>query len=179
VTAPSVVVFDFDGTLVDSDDALTAPFVALGVPAAAVGRGRLLAEECARHGVTVADYAAHYDPTVAQPFPGVEDLLAALGRWGLCSNKHPDAGAAELARLGWVPAAATFALDRPKTLDPVLDALGVAGTEVLYVGDTDHDRECAAAVGARFALAGWNPRSRPQADDVVLSTPAEVLTLLA
>lgn len=174
-----MVVFDFDGTLLDSDEALVAPFLALGIPAEVVGRGRLLADECARHGVTVADYAAHYDVTAAQPFGGIPALLAGLDRWGVCSNKHPDAGAAELARLGWRPAAATFALDRPKTLHPVLDELGVSGEVVLYVGDTDHDRACAQEVGASFALAGWNPRSRPRAGDRVLTEPAEVLSLLS
>lgn len=175
----TVPVFDFDGTLVDSDEALIAPFLALGVERSKVRFGRLLAEECAHQGVTVEDYLAHYDPTAAKPFPGVDELLARLDAWGLCSNKHPDSGAAELERLGWEPTAAVFALGEPKSLVPVLAELEVAGSEVVYVGDTDHDRECARAVGARFVLAAWNPRATPKDGDLVAATPAEVLDLLA
>jgi phosphoglycolate phosphatase-like HAD superfamily hydrolase len=67
-----------------------------------------------------------------------------------------------------------------KRLGPLLDALGLAPAEVIYVGDTAHDRACASAVGARFALAGWNARARAgaQPDDVVLDEPADLLRLL-
>jgi phosphoglycolate phosphatase-like HAD superfamily hydrolase len=179
VTRPTVAVFDFDGTLVDSDEALIAPFVALGIDRSRVGLGRLLADECDDLGVTVEDYLAHYDPAASNPFPGIDDLLAGLPRWGLCSNKHPDSGTSELARLGWHPTAAAFALGAPKSLLPVLTDLGVRGADVLYVGDTDHDRECAVEVGATFAIAGWNRRARPSPGDVVLEAPADVLDLLA
>jgi HAD superfamily hydrolase (TIGR01549 family) len=173
-----IAVFDFDGTLVDSDEALVAPFVALGIAAEDVANGRLLAEECAAHGIAVEDYQAHYDLSAVQPFPGIEELLARLDRWGLCSNKHPDAGAAELARLGWQPSASTFALGTPKSLTPVLEELGVDGAEVVFVGDTDHDRDCALEVGATFALAGWNRRAVPQPGELVVADPAAVLDLL-
>ena len=179
MTRPIVAVFDFDGTLVDSDEALIAPFLALGIERSRVRLGRLLADECDDLGVTVEDYLDHYDPSVSDPFPGIDDLLASLPRWGLCSNKHPDSGASELARLGWHPTATAFALGAPKSLLPVLTDLGVCGADVLYVGDTDHDRECAVDVGATFALAGWNRRAQPDSGDVVLNAPAEVLDLLA
>ena len=178
MSRPSVAVFDFDGTLVDSDEALIAPFLALGIDREAIGMGRLLADECAALGITVEDYVAHYDLTASQPFPGVEDLLATLDRWGLCSNKLPEAGAFELDRLGWRPTAQAFARGAPKTLHPVLADLGVTGADVLYVGDTDHDRTCAREVGATFALAGWNPRTVPVGDELVLRDPGEVLDLL-
>ncbi len=178
MTGPRVAVFDFDGTLVDSDEALIAPFLALGVARERVRLGRLLADECEDLGVSVEAYLAHYDPTASRPFPGIDELLNRLDRWGLCSNKHPDSGAEELARHDWHPTASAFALGAPKSLVPVLAQLGVDGTRVVYVGDTDHDRECAVEVGATFALAGWNPRVRPQPGDVVLTEPAEVLDLL-
>ena len=106
--------------------------------------------------------------------------MSRLGRWAVCSNKHPRSGRAELARLGWEPEVALFAdaFDGPKQLAPVLDALGTTAAEVVFVGDTAHDRGCARDVGATFALAGWNPRARPQAGDVVLARPAELLDLL-
>ena len=71
---------------------------------------------------------------------------------------------------------------RPRSAwNPVLGALDLAPAAVIYVGDTGHDRACAAAAGVPFALAGWNPRARADAHagDIVLDHPAQVLDLLA
>lgn len=174
-------IFDFDGTLLDSDEALAAPFVALGVPRDQVTFGHVVEEECRRLGIDPSQYVARYDPAAASPFPGVEELLARLDRWALCSNKHPAAGTAELERLGWKPEVALFSDafgGGPKRLGPVLVALGVGNDEVIFVGDTAHDRACAAAVGSRFALAGWNKRSVAEEGDLVLAEPADLLPAL-
>ena len=178
-----LAVFDLDGTLLDSDAALLAPFAALGVDPATVPLGLPAAAACELAGITLDDYVAHYDTTAVVPFPGVDELLAQLDRWALASNKTSASGRAELARLGWSPEVARFSEDfggAEKSLDPVLAALGVVPTDVVYVGDTDHDRACAARAGTRFALAGWNPRARvgALAADLVLDHPLEVLDLL-
>jgi phosphoglycolate phosphatase-like HAD superfamily hydrolase len=182
-SARLVPLFDFDGTLVDSDEALTAPWHALGVDPAVVPLGLPLVEACTRAGVTVDDYLAHYDGTVALPFAGVPELVAALDRWGLASNKERTSGRRELARLGWTPDAALFSDDfggQEKQLRPLLDAMGLDPADVVFVGDTRHDRACASAVGVRFALAGWNARARDGAEpgDLVLDHPSAVLDLL-
>ena len=67
----------------------------------------------------------------------------------------------------------------PKRLAPVLAALGEPDG-VVFVGDTTHDRDCAAAAGVAFALAGWNPRAARLAtpSDLVLSRPGDLLPLL-
>ena len=59
--------------------------------------------------------------------------------------------------------------------------MGLSPTQAVFVGDTRHDRACAAAAGLPFALAGWNPRARAAAepDDLVLVRPEDVLGLLA
>ena len=174
-------VFDLDGTLLDSDAALVDAFVVLGVDRDEVTFGGVVGEECARLGVSVDDYVAAYDDTRVRPFPGVEDLLARVGPWALCSNKHPRSGRAELRRLGWDPVVALFtdAFDGPKRLAPVLEALGRDAAAVVYVGDTAHDRAAAAEVGVPFGLAAWNPRARPAPGDVVLAEPSDVLGFLA
>jgi HAD superfamily hydrolase (TIGR01549 family) len=175
-----LAIFDLDGTLIDSDDALLAPFLELGVRREDITFGRVLEDECDRLGISVDEYLAAYDPTTAQPYRGVEDMLAKLGRWAVASNKHPIGGKAELARLGWHPEVAMFtdAFGGPKSLGPVLDALDVSADQVIYVGDTEHDRRVAVDAGVPFGLAAWNPRARSEPGDVVLETPEDVLALL-
>lgn len=137
-------------------------------------------EACEREGIEVAAYLEAYDDALAQPFPGVNELLDALPRWALCSNKLGAAGRRELAHLGWEPAVALFAEDfgGAKCLDPVLDALDVRAGDVVFVGDSQPDRDCARRAGATFALAGWNSRVTPAEGDVVLDEPADLLDLL-
>ena len=179
-----VPLFDFDGTLVDSDVALTAPWHILGVDPASVPLGLPLVEACERAGVSVDAYLDLYDPSAAMPFAGVPELIDALDRWGLASNKERTSGHRELERLGWNPEAALFSDDfggREKELAPLLRAMHLDAHDAIFVGDTRHDRKCAAAVGVRFAVAGWNARARESAepDDHVLDRPADLLELLA
>lgn len=178
----TMALFDLDGTLVDSDAALLAPFELLGVhPDRLPPLGLPLGVACAQAGILVEDYIARYDEGAVQPFPGVDEMLAALPRWAVCSNKTGSAGRKELARLGWGPEVALFSDDfggRPKALAPVLDALTLDPAMAIFVGDTEHDRACAAAAGVRFALAGWNPRVVPAPGDLVLGEPGDLLDLL-
>jgi phosphoglycolate phosphatase-like HAD superfamily hydrolase len=176
-------IFDLDGTLIDSDEALISPFVVLGIDRADVQFGQPLAHECHRLGLTVDDYLAAYDLAAAQPFPGVADLLDQIHRWSVCSNKDGRSGRAELDRLAWKPELALFTDDfgGPKRLQPVLDALAIDPATAVFIGDTEHDGRCAADAGVPFALAAWNPRARQHAElaDIVLTEPADLLAVLS
>jgi phosphoglycolate phosphatase-like HAD superfamily hydrolase len=176
------VLFDLDGTLLDSDLALLAPFAALGVSDADLPPlGLPLGAACERAGISVADYLDRYDTAQAQPFAGVDAMVRQLDRWAVCSNKERSSGRAELERLGWSPTVALFSDDfdgAPKALDPVLLALELLPADAVFIGDTDHDRACARLADVAFALAGWNPRTVAEPDDLVLTEPAEVLALL-
>jgi HAD superfamily hydrolase (TIGR01549 family) len=175
-----IPVFDLDGTLVDSDEALANAFVRCGVPRESVTFGHVVADECARLGIAVDDYLAAYDSREVRAFPGVQEVVGRLDRWAVCSNKVRSAGLHELEALGWEPEVALFADDfgGPKRLPPVLRALGAGPAEVLFVGDTAHDRVVASEAGVRFALAAWNPRAEPRPGDLVLDRPADLLPLL-
>jgi HAD superfamily hydrolase (TIGR01549 family) len=176
------IVFDLDGTLVDSDRALDDAFRACGIDEADITHGHVLADECMRLGITVDDYLNAYDPTSVRAFDGIEEMLAGMDRrWAVCSNKHGRLGPLELATLGWVPEVALFAdsFDGPKALPPVLGALRLHAGQILFVGDTMHDRDAADAVGCRFIWAGWNPRADPPTSDEVARVPADVLRALS
>jgi pyrophosphatase PpaX len=181
MAAVKALVFDFDGTLVDSDEALVQPFLQLGVPPEEISFGHAIAEECERLRISLDAYVDLYDEEVVQPFPGVDEVVGRLGRWALCSNKHPRSGAAELARLGWTPEVAMFSDDfgwAHKGLDPVLEALGLGPDEIVMVGDSGGDVRCAVEVGCRFVWAGWTPRVRKaDPDGVVLDRPDQLLDL--
>ncbi|MCG9476940.1 MAG: HAD-IA family hydrolase [Actinomycetia bacterium] len=179
-TKRKVAICDLDGTLIDSDSALSDAFVALGIDRKEITFGHVLAEECVRLGLSVEDYVAAYDTTQALPFTGVTELIASFDRWAVCSNKHPLSGRAELERLQWFPEAALFAdaFRGPKQLLPLLEMLAITPDQAIFLGDTAHDRQCAMEAGVQFALAGWNTRAKPQPTDVVVSHPLEFLELL-
>ena len=175
----SVAVFDFDGTMIDSDQALVDPFLALGVPPEEISFGHAVAAECDRLGIDLGDYVDAYDTGISQPFPGVEELVGNLGRWAICSNKHPSSADAELARLGWHPelvmCADAFGWHH-KSLVPVIEAMGIQAEQVVMVGDSEGDLRCAQEIGCQMVWAGWNPRVRAaKPSGLTASEPAELL----
>jgi len=174
-----LVICDFDGTLVDSDRALTDAFVRMGVPRHEVTFGHVVAEECARLGIDPDAWAAAFDPSSVVPFPGFDDAVRGLGRWAVCSNRVRPSGEHDLGRFGWEPDLALFAdaFDGAKSPQPILTALGFSAADAVFVGDTTHDRDCARAAGVAFALAAWNPRAVAQPGDIVLRSPHELLDL--
>lgn len=171
-----MVIFDFDGTLLDSDEALLRPFDILGVERDQVVMGSAVAQECQRLGIRMEDYVAAYDVDVSQPYPGVESLLDSIGRWAICSNKHPDSAHAELERLGWKPEVVMCAdaFDwGHKSLVPLLEELGATAQRVVLVGDSPGDLRCATEVNCRFIWAGWNQRvQRSLAAGTIPDTPS-------
>jgi phosphoglycolate phosphatase len=174
---PRAVIFDFDGTLADSYDAITSSVnhvrTANGLPPLPeaeikkhVGRGleKLLADLLPGADVerNVALYREHHAVVMrdhTRLMPGARDAVAALRRSGrrlaVCSNKKVEFTRALLDSLG---VAAFFDVvlgpddvPRPKPApDMLLEALrrlGATPDEALYVGDMDVDVQTARAAG--------------------------------
>lgn len=155
--------FDFDGTLVDSDEALLEPFDHLGIARGDVIMGSAVAEECERLGVDMDAYVDAYDTEAVAPYEGVEEMLGRLGRWAIVSNKHPRSAIAELDHLGWSPelVLCADAFDwAHKSLVPLLERTALGAERIVLVGDSGGDLRCAEEVGCRFIWAGWNQRVR-------------------
>jgi phosphoglycolate phosphatase len=173
------VVFDLDGTLVDSFAAIAAsvnhvranyalPPLTVEEVQQQVGRGaEYLLERTVPKGVlaeNLANYRAHH-PTVmfelTRFLPGASTLLASLHqrgkKVGLCSNK-PRLFSDELLRHFGLAACFDVVLGpedvpRPKPAPDMLltavDRLGLACDHVLYVGDMVVDIQTARAAGVR------------------------------
>jgi putative hydrolase of the HAD superfamily len=182
------VLFDLDDTLFPQADWLDGAWTAVadagraqGVDAAAFeaalravaaqgsAKGHIIDRALGRVGRAdvdvaplVARFAAHA-PAGLDPYPGVADALADLGRrtpLGLVTDGDPGIQRAKLAALGIEPLFTVVVLSdelgrehrkpSPVPFRAALDALGVAATDVVHVGDRpDKDVRGASAAGIR------------------------------
>ncbi len=199
------LVWDMDGTLLDSSSVVPAAFAAavahLGGPAVTAGdvvasyaRGTpeaILAHLMGRE-LTAGEADAYYRELAAvtvAAYPGVRDALRALQASG-----HPVAvftGASTRAA-AMLLASAGVSVDvlvggdeaaRPKPApDGVLlaaDRLGVPAADVAYIGDSPLDLRAAQAAGSTSAAAAWGHQyDAAEAADYTLATPGQALQLL-
>ncbi|TFV90531.1 HAD hydrolase-like protein [Blastococcus sp. CT_GayMR16] len=209
-----LVLFDLDGTLVDSAPGIHASvrFAAreLGVPDPTPAQltamvGPPLQDGFAvTFGLTGADigravaaYRARYTAGAmfdAWPYPGIPDLLSALGADGatlVVATSKPESFAVRI--LEHVGLLGHFASVHGATLDGavrhkdqvVAAALAAhpGGVDPVLVGDRAQDVLGAAAHGVPCIGAGWGPAPEGELEAAgavaVAATPADVLTLLA
>jgi HAD superfamily hydrolase (TIGR01509 family) len=199
------VVWDMDGTLLDSSVVVPAAFAAAirerGGPvvdpvqvisAYPLGTPEVIMAHLAGRPVSGADMEAYYrrlERVSVRPYDGVADVLDALRGRG-----HPVAvftGASSRAA-ALLLAAAGLAVDiliggdqvaRPKPapdgLVLVADRLGNRPSELVYVGDSPADTRAARAAGCQAAAAAWGHMYDPaEPADVALLAPGQVLDLL-
>lgn len=199
------LVWDMDGTLLDSSAVVPAAFVAaiscLGGPpvtasevVASYARGTpetILAHLIGRElspGEADAYYRELAGVTVTA-YPGVHDVLGALRASGHAVAVFTGASKRAAAML---LASAGVSVDvlvggdeagRPKPApDGVLlaaERLGVPAAEVAYIGDSPFDLRAAMAAGSTSAAAAWGHQyDAAEAADYTLTSPGQALQLL-
>jgi 2-phosphoglycolate phosphatase len=183
------VVFDLDGTLVDSYEAIGASVNAaretFGLPPLLaddvrrrVGRGLeslmedVVGRERAAEGVAVfrARYAEIF-PALTSALPGAVETLRELRRRGyrlaVASNKPARFGEPILERLGMRgfldavegPDTAGSTKPHPAMIERCLREMGVASSETIYVGDMVLDVETGERAGIDVVLVGGGSSS--------------------
>jgi HAD superfamily hydrolase (TIGR01509 family) len=200
------VVWDMDGTLLDSSVAVPAAFAAAlarrgggpRVDAARViaayplGTAEVIMAHLAGRDVTGTDMDEYYRELAGRAvatYPGIAEVLAELRADGHAIAVFT--GATRRAA-GILLAAAGVAADvlvggdevrhRKPAADGLLlaaDLIGVPADGLVYVGDSPEDMGAARAAGSHAAAAAWGHMYNPtMAADSVLTAPGQVLSLL-
>jgi HAD superfamily hydrolase (TIGR01509 family) len=205
VVAARAVVWDMDGTLLDSSVAVPAAFTATlarrGGPlvdaaqviaAYPLGTAEVIMAHLAGRPVTSADMDEYYRElgrSAVATYPGVAQALRDLRARGqpiaVFTGASRRAAGILLAAAG-VAADVLIGGDQVRHPKPAADGLllaareiGVAATGLAYIGDSPADMGAARAAGSHGAAAAWGHMyDAAVAADSVLTAPGQALSLL-
>lgn len=198
------VLFDVDGTLLDTRDAWIAAFddglAAVGAEGMAGSEGfrwigtpieRIYADRCGLSGGPLARAVAAFQASEAKSvgrgvrtFPGIASMLDALRPWPLAAvtNKRQDTTLRALRAAGLEGRFAVVlggdSVPRKKPApDPVLQAaqsLGVGTAACMVVGDTEVDVAAGRAAGAVTVGVTWGYGTRARLEEAGVAYLVEV-----
>ena len=202
------IVFDIDGTLTDTEmpalvslaDVIRAHKgvdvapeelkFALGIPGADAFKIIGFEEE------HFAEYMAEWERGLRafndqiDIFPGGRELIAALMqrgvRLGIATSKTRDQYDKDFARFDVakhfpVSITADDSETHKPTAEPLLRYMEITGAkreEMLYIGDTIYDSQCAANAGVDFALAVWGANDKSVEAKYRPETPLDLLGMI-
>lgn len=200
------IVFDVDGTLVDTEYAVLhslqdtiktftgkePPLEDLTFALGITGEDAL--KQLAFPDVPTAltrwiDYLNRYDDTVSV-FHGIESSLETLSRMGckcgIATSRIRDEFENEFQRFSIrryfdIVVCADDTKEHKPTAAPLLKYMELSGadrSQVLYVGDSRYDRECARNAGVDFALAGWGSHLKDIDAEYCLSAPVDLISIV-
>ncbi|GAA4998980.1 phosphoglycolate phosphatase [Actinopolymorpha pittospori] len=208
VARPIAVVFDLDGTLVDTMHSMLRAYAdtirALGGPAVTpddivatwhigptpvvlahfLGRPAEPSDlDCFRRYANAAASAARAFPGVAEMLDRLDEADCRLGVFTSATRHSADRVLAASGLVGYFTVVVCG--DEARSPKPAPDglvlacaSLGVPVSDSVYVGDADVGLRCADAAGAHGIHAGWGGSLRVDSPHAVARTPGEVLELL-
>lgn len=124
------------------------------------------------------------------PFEGITDLIKTLSangyRLGIVTSRTHEELDLVFEHLEIRPLFTTiicsddtkYPKPSPDPLLKYMELTSASPEELLYIGDTLHDLECACAAGVDFALASWGTQTPGDGAKYCPATPAELLNIL-
>lgn len=199
----TLIVFDLDGTLIDSRAALLAAhdaaWSAVGLPRppddailSLVGLSLIQTMQILAPETDPVPLARAYGAAYAQahalerPFPGVDTLLSGPFRAAVATGKSQRGADRAVQQHGWAPrfelVLGASSVPRPKPYPDMLHAIRqrTGADTLVMVGDTSFDLEMAQAAGAKGIGVAWghHPAARLRELGPVATTMAELAQLL-
>lgn len=122
-------------------------------------------------------------------FPGITQVLDTLlrsgCRLGVVTSETKKELAQDFGRLGLTPyferiVSASDTVHHKPSPEPLLKYMELTradSDEILYIGDSIYDSQCARGAHVDFALAGWGCLDRDIDADYCLDTPSDLLPI--
>lgn len=200
------VIFDIDGTLMDTEKAILCALqkllkteknlsykkeelqFVLGIPgqeALKLLNAQDISDFSGKWNYYLKDYVSHI-----RIFPEIEKTLLKLHQAGIKTGIVTSKTKQEFANdftpfglnhyFGYVVCADDTKLHKPNP-EPLLKCLNMASEfpqNAIYIGDTIYDKQCADSANVDFALALWGAHNKAIEAKYRLSDPSEILNIL-